>query len=81
MMKVDAIVQGAFLEPLKDYRAAVTDTFLQTAKQVHKKEFFDKFADSALKNGYAFRSVDEADLKVSQHANNLTAVDSGSCTW
>jgi len=67
-------VQGAFLEPLKDYRAAVTDTFLQTAKQVYKKEFFDKFADNALQNGYAFRSVQEAINKGIPNANNLTAV-------
>ena len=67
-------VQGAFLEPLKDYRAAVTDTFLQTAKQVYKKQFFDKFADNALKNGYAFRSVQEAINKGIPNANNLTAV-------
>jgi hypothetical protein len=53
-------VGRAFLEPLKDYRAAVTDTFIQTAKNVYKKEFFDKFADGALKNGYAFRSIEEA---------------------
>ena len=53
-------VGRAFLEPLKDYRAAVTDTFLQTAKNVYKKEFFDKFADGAVKNGYAFRSIEEA---------------------
>ena len=50
----------SFLEPLKDYRAAVTDTFLQTAKNVHKKDFLDKFADNALANGYAFRSLEEA---------------------
>jgi hypothetical protein len=53
-------VGRAFLEPLKDYRAAVTDTFIQTAKNVYKKEFFDKFAEGALKNGYAFRSLEEA---------------------
>ena len=67
-------VTGAFLEPLKDYRAAVTDTFLQTAKQVHKKNFFDKFADNALANGYAFRSVQDAINKGVPNANNLTAV-------
>jgi hypothetical protein len=50
----------SFLEPLKDYRAAVTDTFLQTAKNVHKKKFLDQFADAALTNGYAFRSLEEA---------------------
>ncbi len=59
--EVYAKVVGAFLEPLKDYRAAVTDTFLQTAKKFIKR-IFDKFADSALKNGYAFRSVEEARL-------------------
>jgi len=67
-------VAGAFLEPLKDYRAAVTDTFLQTAKQVYKKQFFDKFADNALANGYAFRSVQDAINKGVPNANNLTAV-------
>ncbi len=66
-------VTGAFLEPLKDYRAAVTDTFLQTAKQVHKKAFFDKFADSALANGYAFRSLEEA-RALNKPTNNLTSV-------
>ena len=55
-------VTKAFLEPLKDYRAAVTDTFLQTSKNIHKKEFFDKFADNALANKYAFRSLEEARL-------------------
>ena len=40
MMK-DALGRS-FLEPLKDYRAAVTDTFLQTAKNVHKKQFLDR---------------------------------------
>ncbi len=66
-------VTGAFLEPLKDYRAAVTDTFLQTAKQIHKKDFFDKFADSALANGYAFRSLEEA-RALNKPTNNLTSV-------
>ena len=72
----DAEVVGkAFLEPLKDYRAAVTDTFLQTAKNVQQKEFFDKFADSALKNGYAFRSLEEARL-AGIPTNNLRQITS-----
>ena len=72
----DAEVVGkAFLEPLKDYRAAVTDTFLQTAKNVYQKEFFDKFADSALKNGYAFRSLEEARL-AGIPTNNLRQITS-----
>ena len=67
-------VTGAFLEPLKDYRAAITDTFLQTAKQVYKKRFFDTFADNALANGYAFRSVQDAINKGIPNANDLTSV-------
>ena len=70
------VVGKAFLEPLKDYRAAVTDTFLQTAKNVYQKQFFDKFADSALKNGYAFRSAEEARLAGIPNAGKLTQVTS-----
>ena len=57
------VIGKAFFKPLKDYRAAVTDTFIQTAKNIHKKKFFDDFADSALRNGNAFRSADEARTK------------------
>jgi len=57
------VIGKAFFKPLKDYRAAVTDTFIQTAKNIHKKKFFDDFADSALRNGNAFRSADEARAK------------------
>ncbi len=67
-------VSKAFLEPLKDYRAAVTDTFLQTAKQIYKKDFFDKFAENGLRNGYAFRSIEEATAAGVTNPNNLTAV-------
>ena len=67
------VVSKAFLEPLKDYRAAVTDTFLQTAKQIYKKDFFDKFAENGLKNGYAFRSIEEA-AAAGKPTDNLVAV-------
>ena len=69
------VVGKAFFKPLKDYRAAVTDTFIQTAKNIHKKKFFDDFADSALKNGNAFRSVDEARAK-GIPTQNLTQINS-----
>ena len=67
-------VSKAFLEPLKDYRAAITDTFIQTAKQVYKKEFFDSFAEAGLKSGVLYRSVDEALAKGVPNANNLRPV-------
>jgi len=67
-------VSKAFLEPLKDYRAAITDTFIQTAKQVYKKEFFDKFAESGLKSGVLYRSIDDAIAKNVPNANNLRPV-------
>ena len=67
-------VTGAFLEPLKDYRAAITDTFIQTAKQVYKKEFFDRFAESGLKSGVLYRSIDDAIAKGVPNANNLRPV-------
>jgi len=69
------VVGKAFFKPLKDYRAAVTDTFIQTAKNIHKKKFFDDFADSALRNGNAFRSVDEARAK-GIPTQNLTKINS-----
>jgi len=69
------VVGKAFFKPLKDYRAAVTDTFIQTAKNIHKKKFFDDFADSALRNGNAFRSVDEARAK-GIPTQNLTQINS-----
>ena len=68
-------VNRAFLEPIKDYRAAVTDTFLQTAKNVYQREFFDKFTDSALKNGYAFRSREVA-RAANIPTNNLQQIKS-----
>ena len=67
-------VTSAFLEPLKDYRAAITDTFIQTAKQVYKKEFFDKFAESGLKSGVLYRSIDDAIAKGVPNANDLRPV-------
>ena len=67
-------VTGAFLEHLKDYRAAITDTFIQTAKQVYKKEFFDRFAESGLKSGVLYRSIDEAIAKGVPNASNLRPV-------
>ena len=67
-------VTGAFLEPLKDYRAAITDTFIQTAKQVYKKEFFDRFAESGLKSGVLYRSIDDAIAKGVPNANDLRPV-------
>ena len=69
------VIGKAFFKPLKDYRAAVTDTFIQTAKNIHKKKFFDDFADSALRNGNAFRSVDEARAK-GIPTQNLTQINS-----
>jgi hypothetical protein len=56
-------VSKSFFEPVKDYRAAVTETFIQTAKNVYKKKFFDDFAKSSLQNGNAFRSLAEARAK------------------
>tara|TARA_B110000483_G_scaffold130867_1_gene156599 strand:- start:933 stop:5342 length:4410 start_codon:yes stop_codon:yes gene_type:complete len=67
-------VTSAFLEPLKDYRAAITDTFIQTAKQVYKKEFFDRFAESGLKSGVLYRSIDDAIAKGVPNANDLRPV-------
>ena len=44
-------ITDAFLETSTDYRAAVTDTFMQTAKQVYSKQFFDRLADTGLQSG------------------------------
>ena len=69
------IVGKAFFKPLKDYRAAVTDTFIQTSKNVHKKKFFDDFAEDSLRNGNAFRSAFEARAK-GIPTQNLTKISS-----
>ena len=66
-------VTDAFLETSTDYRAAVTDTFMQTAKQVYSKNFFDKLADSGLESGLFFRSFDDAVAK-GVNPNNLIQV-------
>ncbi len=52
--------KGSILRTIKRLSCSCYRYFLQTAKKVHKKIFLDKFADSALANGYAFRSLEEA---------------------
>ena len=66
-------VTDAFLETSTDYRAAVTDTFMQTAKQVYQKQFFDRLADTGLESGLFFRSLNEATTK-GINPNNLQQV-------
>jgi len=66
-------VTDAFLETSTDYRAAVTDTFMQTAKQVYSKQFFDRLADTGLQSGLFFRSANEAVAK-GINPNNLKQV-------
>ena len=66
-------VTDAFLETSTDYRAAVTDTFKQTAKQVYQKQFFDRLADTGLESGLFFRSLNEATTK-GINPNNLQQV-------
>ena len=66
-------VTDAFLETSTDYRAAVTDTFMQTAKQVYSKQFFDRLADTGLESGLFFRSRNDAIAK-GVNSNNLQQV-------
>lgn len=66
-------ITDAFLETSTDYRAAVTDTFMQTAKQVYSKQFFDRLADTGLESGLFFRSRNEAVAK-GFNPNNLQKV-------
>ena len=66
-------ITDAFLETSTDYRAAVTDTFMQTAKQVYSKQFFDRLADTGLQSGLFFRSANEAVAK-GINSNNLKQV-------
>jgi hypothetical protein len=66
-------ITDAFLETSTDYRSAVTDTFMQTAKQVYSKQFFDRLADTGLESGLLFRSRNEAVAK-GINPNNLQQV-------
>ena len=66
-------VTDAFLETSTDYRAAVTDTFMQTAKQVYSKQFFDRLADTGLESGLLFKSANDAVAK-GVNPNNLQQV-------
>ena len=66
-------VTDGFLETSTDYRAAVTDTFMQTAKQVYQKQFFDRLSDTGLESGLFFRSANEAVAK-GVNPNNLQQV-------
>ena len=70
-------VTDAFLETSTDYRAAVTDTFMQVGKQIYHKKFFDRFADTGLQSGLLFRSADEAVAK-GINPNNLIQVSKDS---
>ena len=70
-------VTDAFLETSTDYRAAVTDTFMQIGKQIYHKNFFDRFADTGLQSGLLFRSADEAVAK-GVSPNNLIQVSKDS---
>ncbi len=70
-------VTDAFLETSTDYRAAVTDTFMQIGKQIYHKNFFDRFADTGLQSGLLFRSADEAVAK-GVNPNNLIQVSKDS---
>jgi len=66
-------VTDAFLETSTDYRAAVTDTFMQVGKQVYAKNFFDRLADTGLESGLFFKSIDDA-LAKDVSTNNLIQV-------
>ena len=66
-------VTDAFLETSTDYRAAVTDTFMQVGKQVYAKNFFDRLADTGLESGLFFKSIDDA-LAKGVSTNNLIQV-------
>ena len=66
-------VTDAFLETSTDYRAAVTDTFMQVGKQVYAKNFFDRLADTGLESGLFYKSFDDAVSK-GVNPNNLIQV-------
>ena len=66
-------VTDAFLETSTDYRAAVTDTFMQVGKQIYAKNFFDRLADTGLESGLFFKSIDDA-LAKGVSTNNLIQV-------
>ena len=66
-------VADAFLKTSKDYRAAVTDTFMQNAKSIYQKKFFDEFAETGLNNGLVFKSAAQAVAK-GINPNNLRKI-------
>ena len=66
-------VTKAFLEPAEDYRAAVTDTFMQMGQQVYKKRFFDQLAESGLRSGLFFKSPTQA-VALGKNTDNLVHV-------
>ena len=66
-------VTKAFLEPADDYRAAVTDTFMQMAQQNYKKRFFDQLAKSGLQTGLFFKSPTQA-TALGKNTDNLVHV-------
>ena len=66
-------VADAFLEPSRDYRAAVTDTFMQIAKGLYRKKFFDRFAENGLRSGLLFRSPTSA-IARGKNTDNLQQI-------
>lgn len=66
-------VTGAFLEPTRDYRAAVTDTYMQIAKGLYRKNFFDRFAETGIRSGLLFRSPTAATLR-GKNTDNLVQI-------
>ena len=66
-------VTDAFLETSTDYRAAVTDTFMQFGKQIYAKKTFDRLAETGLESGLFFRSFGDAVAK-NVNPNNLVRV-------
>jgi hypothetical protein len=66
-------VTKAFLEPAQDYRAAVTDTFMQMGQQIYKKRFFDQLAETGLRSGLFFKSPTQA-VALGKNTDNLVHV-------
>ena len=66
-------VTKAFLEPAQDYRAAVTDTFMQMGQQIYKKRFFDELAKTGLRSGLFFKSPTQA-VALGKNTDNLVHV-------
>jgi hypothetical protein len=66
-------VTDAFLETSTDYRAAVTDTFMQIGKQIYQKQAFDKLATTGLESGLFFRSINDA-ISKGRNTSNLVQV-------